>query len=585
MNNKEIASLLKNIAVYKELSGDNPFKIRAFDQASRMVESYPEDIARIAREDALTQLKGIGKGVSQVIAEYVEKGSSSILEQLRSSFPEDILSLMRIPGLGPKKVKAVWEKLGISTIGELEYACLENRLLTLEGFGEKSQEKILKGIAFKKQFQDVHLFSEAITTAREVQQTLKGSGVFAKVEIAGSLRRGKTVFKDIDILCVPVNEQAVQESKNVLSDLADKDQEVEGVIGAGPTKVSIRRKGIQIDFRIVSERSYPSALQHFTGSKEHNTLLRSRAKKMGLKMNEYGLFSGEEPLSLSTEDEIYERLGLCMIPPEIREGNGEIEAAERKDLPHLVQRSDIRGMIHVHSVHSDGVHSIKTLAEECVKQGYSYLCISDHSKSAFYAHGLSPERLMTQIEEVRRLNEELAPFRIFCGIESDILSDGRLDYTKDVLGHLDFVIGSIHSNLSMSPEGATTRLLNAIHNPYLTILGHISGRLLLSREGYSYDEEKILSALEQELVVLEHNCNPHRLDPDWEFMKKASSRGIIISLGPDAHAIEGFDDIEYGLVMAKKAWISKEGILNSMTGEEIDEFFKRRKTKKGIQNL
>jgi len=238
--------------------------------------------------------------------------------------------------------------------------------------------------------------------------------------------------------------------------------------------------------------------------------------------------------------------------------------------------------VHPVSVHSDGVHSIKTLAEECMKLGYSYLCISDHSKSAFYAHGLSPERLMTQREEVRRLNEELAGFRIFCGIESDILADGRLDYTEDVLGHLDFVIGSIHSHLSMSPEEATTRLLNALHNPYLTILGHISGRLLLSREGYSYDEEKILSALKKELVVLEHNCNPHRLDPDWEFMKKASARGILISLGTDAHAIEGFDDIEYGLVMAKKAWISKEGILNSMTGEEIDEFFKRRKTKKGI---
>jgi DNA polymerase (family 10) len=585
MNNKEIASLLKSIAVYKELAGDNPFKIRAFDQASRIVESYPEDIAPIAREGALTHIRGIGRSVSQVIAEYVEKGASSTLRQLQSSFPPDILSLMRIPGMGPKKVKAVWERLGISTMGELEYACMENRLITLEGFGEKSQEKILKGIAFKKQFQDAHLFSEAIAAAREVQHALKKSGVFARVEIAGSLRRGKTVFKDIDMLCVPVHERSFEEAKNELSGLADKDQTIEGVIGAGPTKVSIRRKGIQIDFRIVSEHSYPSALQHFTGSKEHNTLLRARAKKMGLKMNEYGLFSGEETLSLSTEEEIYKNLGLCFIPPELREGNGEIEAAEKKELPHLVERSDIRGMIHVHSIHSDGAHGIKTLAEECMKQGYSYLCISDHSRSAYYAHGLSPERLMAQIEEVRRLNEECAPFKIFCGIESDILADGRLDYTEDVLGRLDFVIGSIHSHLSMSPEEATTRLLTALHNPYLTILGHISGRLLLSREGYSYDEQNILSALEKEMVVLEHNCNPHRLDPGWEFMKKASALGILISLGTDAHSIEGFDDIEYGLVMAKKAWIPRSGILNSMTGEEIDEFFKRRKTKKSVQNI
>ncbi len=581
MNNKEIASLLKNIAVYKELSGENPFKIRAFDQASRIVESYPEEIARIARQGTLTQIKGIGTGVSQVITEYIEKGGSTTLEQLESSFPKDILSLMSIPGMGPKKVKAVYEKLGISTVGELEYACMENRLLTLEGFGEKSQEKILKGIAFKKQFRDLHLFSEALTTAGEVRQELMNSGMFEKVTIAGSLRRGKTVFKDIDILCVPAKECTPQEAQSVLSGLSDRDGD-SGVISTGPTKVSIRRKGMQIDFRVVPESSYSSALQHFTGSKEHNTLLRSRAKKMGLKMNEYGLFSGEQPIALSSEQEIYQKLGLCMIPPELREGTEEIEAGEKDEIPQLVEHSDIKGMIHVHSTYSDGAHSIKTLAEECMKKGYSYLCISDHSRSAFYAHGLSPEQLMEQIEEVRRLNEEIAPFRIFCGIESDILGDGRLDYTEDVLGQLDFVIGSIHSNLSMTPESATTRLLNAIHHPHLTILGHISGRLLLSREGYSYDEEKILSALEKELVVLEHNCNPHRLDPDWEFMKKASARGIIISLGPDAHATEGFDDIEYGLVMARKAWITGSGILNCMTGDEIDEFFKGRKTKKGI---
>jgi DNA polymerase (family 10) len=372
MNNREIASLLKNIAVYKELSGENPFKIRAFDQASRIVESYPEEIARIARQGTLTQIKGIGTGVSQVVTEYVEKGVSSTLEKLESSFPKDILSLMSIPGMGPKKVKAVYEKLGISTVGELEYACLENRLLTLEGFGEKSQEKILKGIAFKKQFQDLHLFSDAITTAREVQQELMKNEIFEKVTIAGSLRRGKTVFKDIDILCVPAKERAAQEIQSVLSGLSDMDDNL-GVISAGPTKVSIRRKGIQIDFRVVPESSYASALQHFTGSKEHNTLLRSRAKKMGLKMNEYGLFSGEELLAMSSEREIYQRLGLSMIPPELREGNEEIEAAEKNEIPQLVERPDIKGMIHVHSTYSDGAHSIKTLAEECMKKGYSYL--------------------------------------------------------------------------------------------------------------------------------------------------------------------------------------------------------------------
>ncbi|HEB33389.1 MAG TPA: DNA polymerase/3'-5' exonuclease PolX [Spirochaetes bacterium] len=582
MNNKEIASILKNIAVYKELSGENPFKARAFEQAARSVETNPAEIADLVEKGELREIKGIGKSVEEVILEYIANGHSTVLEELKSSFPGSIQELLTIPGMGPKKVKAVWDKLEISDIGELEYACKENRLKTLEGFGQKSQEKILRGIDLKKLYKDKHLFSDALETANDVAGILKSSNIFVKIAIAGSLRRGKSTFKDIDIVLVPDGNIEDTIINKTLISLADGDPGTKDVIGAGPTKVSIRRKGLQIDFRIIKNESYPAALQHFTGSKEHNTILRSRAKRMGLKMNEYGIFKGESALEIETEETIYNHIGLRFIPPEIREGGAEIEASEQGTLPELVKDSDIQGMIHVHSNFSDGAHSIEILARECVKQGYSYLCLSDHSRSAFYANGLSNERLLAQIEEVKQLNSEFGSggrsfFKIFCGIESDILTDGSLDYPDDTLKKLDFVIASVHSKLSMGTEEATERLLTAIKNPYVTILGHISGRLLLSREGYQYDQEKILEALAAQQVVLEHNCNPYRLDPGWQYLIKASRRGVLISLGPDAHSIDGFKDIKYGLIMARKAWVSKKGLLNSMTAGEIDEFFRNRK--------
>jgi len=341
--------------------------------------------------------------------------------------------------------------------------------------------------------------------------------------------------------------------------------------------VSIRRRGLQVDFRMVEPESEPSALQHFTGSKEHNTALRGRAKSMGLKMNEYGVFRGEEALPAADEESVYGSLSLPWIPPEIREGEEEVEAAESGELPRLVEAKEIRGMIHVHSSYSDGLAGIEEMARSCRELGYDYLALSDHSRSAVYAGGLSVERLREQMVEATEVNERLAPFRIFCGIESDILADGCLDYPQEVLAELDFVIGSVHSNLNMSPEAATTRLVNAVSNPYLTILGHPSGALLLSRAGYEYDEEKLFTALKQNNVVLEHNCNPHRLDPDWPALKRAARHGIRIALCPDAHSPEDLRYMRYGVLMARKAWLGPEHILNCMSLEEIDGFFKARK--------
>jgi DNA polymerase (family X) len=582
INNRDVADVLREIGTYKELAGENPFKTRAFQFVARTIDTLQENIETVVQEGRLGEIKGVGKSLAGIIEEIVLHGMSTELEELKARIPEGIPEILELAGMGPKKVRAVWQNLGITTIGELEYACKENRLVTLEGFGEKSQKKILAAIAFKNKYKNTFLSYEALAIAEDIMSRLdEESALFAKVVLAGSLRRGKKYVKDADILVVPAEGTDPGKAKEALINLADNREMGDGIISAGSTKVSVRRHGLQVDFRMIDAGSFGSAYQHFTGSKEHNTLLRSRAKSLGLKMNEYGVFKGETPLPAKNEEEFYGHINLAWIPPEIREGDEEIAAAEKKEIPDLISLEDIKGLIHVHSSYSDGTNSIEELARECIRLGYHFLCLSDHSQTAFYAGGLKPDRLRAQREEAEALNANLAPFKIFCGIESDILADGSLDYPDDVLKTLDFIIGSVHSKLRMKKEEATARLLQAIRNPYITILGHVSGRLLLSREGYPYDEEQILDALEEHGVVLEHNCNPHRLDPDWDFMKRAARRGIKICLSPDAHSLEGFSDIRFGWIMARKAWLEKKDILNCMTGDELDDYFQKRKYRKG----
>jgi DNA polymerase (family 10) len=578
MDNRGIADILRRIAVFSELSGENPFKARAFENAARAVEKHPESVADLSGAGRLAEIKGIGKGIAEAIVDAVTNGRSRLLEKLTAAFPPGITDLLSLSGMGPKRVRAVYDSLGIATLGELEYACRENRLSVLPGFGEKTQANILKAIEFRKTTQASRLYSEALDIAGELVRLAQASGLFASVEIAGSLRRGRTVFKDIDILLIPGPGREAEAIRELLLSFADSGPEGPAVIGAGETKVSIRRLGLQVDFRLVPPESHASGLQHFTGSREHNTLLRSRAKAMGLKMSEYGVFdSGGTALQSRSEAEVYRHVGLAWIPPEIREADGEIEAAEKGELPALVEQRDMRGMIHVHTSASDGTQSLEELAQACIELGYGWLCVSDHSRSAAYAGGLSIQALAAQAEQAAVLNASLAPFRIFCGVESDILPDGSLDYPDDVLAQLDFVIGSVHSKLTMDGETATRRLLAAITSPRLTILGHPSGRLLLSREGYPWDEEQVLAALAGSGVVLEHNANPHRLDPDWQILKRAARRGIRIAINPDAHDIGGFDDMRYGLAMARKAWLTPAHILNCMSVEEIGAFFSARK--------
>jgi DNA polymerase (family 10) len=581
VNNKEIAAVLHSIAVYQELAGENPFKALAFDRASRLVERHPESFERLALEGRLDGIKGIGKGIAEVLGELARTGTSSLLQGLKGSFPPGLEELLTLGGLGPKRVRLLWQKLGVASIGELEYACRENRLLSLEGFGEKSQAKILDAIAFKKQFQDLYRYHEALAIAAQLVAAVEAGGLFSRVDIAGSLRRGKRVLKDADVLCVPREGADPAAVRKALTSLADRGGEGGGIIAEGDTKVSIRRGGMQVDFRLVPAASHPSALQHFTGSREHNTLLRGRAKSLGLKMNEYGVFRGDTPLALADEPGVYGALGLPWIPPELREGEEEIEAAEAGRLPALVEGGSVRGMIHAHTNWSDGTLSVEELARACRDRGFSYLFLSDHSRSAAYAGGLSVERLREQAREVAAVNGTLTPFRVYHGVESDILSDGSLDYPPEVLAELDFVIGSIHSGLSMKPEQATERLLRAVANPHLTILGHPSGALLLSRQGYEYDEERLFAAIREHGVVLEHNCNPYRLDPDWPALKRAARLGIPIALCPDAHGPADLEFMRFGVLMARKAWLGAEQVLNCRSEEEIDGFLGARKTRAG----
>lgn len=482
------------------------------------------------------------------------------------------MHLLSIPGLGPKKVMKIYEALGIATVGELEYACHENRLMGLEGFGARSQEKILEGIAYLKksqgQFHVDFALREGVALLEQVRQF---QGV-ARAELAGSLRRHKETVKDIDLV-------AASDRPGPLMDFFASLPQVETVIAKGATKTSIRlASGINADLRVVSPEEFPFALMYLTGSKEHNTAMRGIAKRAGYKLNEYGLFKGEDRLvPCRSEEEIFEKLGMAYIPPELREDQGEIHAASAGTLPRLIAASDLRGLLHAHTRWSDGGASLEAMARQAQTLGYAYLGISEHSRSARYAHGLAIEQVREQQEEIERLNRQYRGFRILKGIEADILADGSLDYPDEVLETFDFVIASIHSRFQVPKEEMTRRVVRALENPYATILGHPTGRLLLSREGYPIDMEAVIEAAALRGVAIELNAHPYRLDLDWRLCRRAKERGVMIAVNPDAHSLDGLQDTVYGVGVARKGWLEKDDVLNALSLEEIEEWLAKRK--------
>ena len=571
MDKRRVADILGEIALYLELKGENLFKIRAYENGARIIQALDEDLEVLVREKRLGTIKGVGKALEEKITELVTTGNLEYYNKLKAEFPASLFELFKIPGLGAKKIRLLYETLGIETIGELEYACKENRLLELPGFGQKTQENILKGISLVRTASGRYLLHEAEDMALGVFNGLKECPEVNSLSIAGSLRRKKEIIKDIDILAASDQAERVMDCFVALPDVAD-------IIGRGPTKASVRlQKGIAVDLRVVSPEQYPYALHHFTGSKEHNTKMRHTAKSLGLKMNEYGLFREADGsrIPCSNEEELFKALGMAYIPPELREDTGEIEAAMENRLPDLVERDDLKGIFHIHTCYSDGINSIKELAEEARRQGYQYIGIADHSRSAYYAGGLSEDDVIRQHEEIDALNEQYEDFHIFKGIESDILPDGSLDYPDEFLRGFDYVIISVHSQFRMDRESMTRRILKAMDHPAATMLGHPSGRLLLSRDPYEADMEQILAKAAERGTVLEINANPHRLDLDWRWIKRAKEIGVKLMINPDAHSIETISHTQYGLAIARKGWCEKEDILNCLGTEDMTAFLNR----------
>lgn len=570
MTKSEVIEILGQMAILLDFKGENFFKIRAYQNAARILENLSVDLKQLMEDGTLLDTPGIGKGIYQVISDLYQKGKSSEFEQLKKSFPATLFELFHIPGLGAKRIKILYEKLGIKSLKELEAACLKTKLQTLEGFGPKTQEVILKGIEQLKKNSGIFNLNEADEEAQRILEYLKKNKAVKKIEIAGSLRRMKEIIRDIDLVT------ATDKPKAVHQWLLDYPQ-VSRVLGQGETKTSVLlQSGIQVDLRTVSEKEFPYALLYFTGSKEHSIEVRGIAQSKKLKLNEYGLWRGKKQLACKSEEAIYETLGLHYVPPEARENCGEVEWVKEKPLPRFVEEKDIRGVFHVHSNYTDGVDTLGAMIAEAEAMSYEYVGISDHSQSAVYANGMKPDRVMKQWKELDRLQKKFK-IRIFKGIESDILGDGSLDYSEDILSQFDFIIGSIHSRFKMNEDKMTDRLMRAMDNRHVTFIGHPTGRRLLNREGYQVNFKKLFDHSKKSGVILELNADPYRLDLDWRVSRRAKEEKLELSIHPDAHSVSGMHKTRYGVGMARKAWLEKKDIINTKTLSEIEKFLKKRK--------
>ena len=568
---RDIIRILEEIALLLELKGESPFKSLAYTNAARKLETLEEDLDGLVRRGGLKSVRGIGDALNRKITELVATGRLEYYETLKASVPQGLLEMLRIPGLGPRKIRALHEKLSIGTLGELEYACMENRLLELPGFGARTQQKILTGIEHLKRYKERHLCSEALEAAEPLLAELRGRAGVVSASLAGSLRRGNETVRDIDLV-------AASDDPEALSKWFASLDGVERVVARGATKVSVFLKaGINADLRIVSPREYPFALHHFTGSREHNTAMRARARQLGIRMNEYGLFRDGALLPCRNEGEVFATLGLAWVPPELRENTGEIEAAATGEMPSLVQMEDIRGVFHIHTTASDGSSTLEAIVKAAKGLGLEYIGVADHSESAFYAGGLTPEDVRKQHRAIDTLNRRDPSFRVFKGIEADILPDGRLDYDDATLESFDFVIAAVHSNFGMGEAEMTRRLLRALANRHTTILAHPTGRLLLAREPYALDLERVIDAAAEYGKVLELNANPHRLDLDWRRCKYAKRQGVRIAVNPDAHHADGLADMKYGLNIARKGWLEAHDVINCMGMREMEAFLARSK--------
>lgn len=570
MKNFEVAFIFYDIADILEIKGENFFKIRAYRKAAHTIENLPMDVEDLAGESRLQEIEGIGKALEEKIREIINTGTCRYYEELKKDFPRGLVEMLKIPGLGAKKIKVIYDNLGISSIEELEKAARAHKIRELPGMGVKTEQSILKGIQTLKGQGDRVQLAIALPVANRIMEILSGMKEVSKVAIAGSLRRRKEMVKDIDI--VVATEAAETLVENFL-----KLPIISRVLAEGLSKVSVvLNAGIQVDLRLVKPQEFYSALQHFTGSKEHNTKLRSLALKMGYKLNEYGIFEkeGDGVFCPKSETELYSKLDMPYIIPELREDRGEIEAALQDGLPDLVKLEDIRGDLHLHSDFSDGVSSIEEMVKKAKELGYEYIAITDHSKSLKVARGLDESRLRQQLELIKGINERVKGIRILTGIEVDILPDGSLDFDDDILKELDVVIASIHSGFKQDKTTITSRIVNACHNRYVNIIAHPTGRLLGRREPYDVDMDEVFEAAAKTGTVLEINSSPDRLDLNDVNVKRAAEMGIKIAINTDAHGTEALSDMMYGVWVARCGWLAAENIINTYSLEQLLEFLK-----------
>jgi DNA polymerase (family 10) len=578
MDKKQIAAILEEMGTLLELQGANPFKARAFHNASRVLGGLTRDLEELIDTGEILDVQGIGKSIAQIITELIRDGASREHAELRRGVPEGLLEILAIPGLGPKRVKVLYDKLKISTLDELEKAAREDRLSALDGFGQKTEENILKGLEALRKRSDKSLFPVAFEAGTAVLEDLRSLKEVVRSEIAGSIRRRKELIGDIDILVSAADKHRARIMQKFIHHPL-----VESVIAHGETKSTVVLKGgIACDLRIVSDREFPFALNYFTGSKDHNVAMRGRAKKFALSLNEYGFSrAGEEEkrgsakrvIPCKDEAAIYKALRLSFVPPELREDVGEIEAAEKGAIPHLVEEKDIRGTFHCHTRDSDGVNTLEEMVQAARKLQWEYLGIGDHSKSAAYAGGLTEERVRKQLKDIEALDKKLRGFRLFSGTECDILPDGSLDWPDNVLALFDYVVVSVHSKFRMTEPEMTKRIIRALKNKYVTMLGHPTGRLLLSREPYPVDMVQVIDAAADYGKLIEINAHPMRLDLDWRLCKYAKEKGVLIAINPDAHSVEGLKDVSFGVGIARKGWLEKKDVLNTKSAAEVAAFF------------
>ncbi len=581
MTKEAVAETLENIARLLDLKGENPFKIRAYQTAARAVETYAGNLDETARAGRLAEVEGIGKAIAEKIAELITTGRLEYYEELKSGFPPTLFELFGINGLGAKKIKALYDKLQISSLAELEAAATDGRVAGLPGFGEKTAKNLLANIAQRQRNAAFYRLGDVAGPAMRLVEELRAHPAVLRASEGGSFRRRKEVVRDLDFVASTNDAEAVGEFFATRADVVE-------VIAKGRTKVSVRlQNGVQCDLRLVTDAEYPYALHHFTGSKEHHIALRNRAlDHYGWSINDYGITVAPDaekrakPLpEVRDEAEFYRALGMDYVAPELRENLGEIEAAAAHDLPELVTLENLRGTFHCHTTASDGHNTLEEMADAARELGMQYLGIADHSKSSFQANGLDARRLLAQGEAIKKLNAQYAAegrgkkggaFRLFAGVECDSMKDGTLDFPDEVLAQLDYVVVSVHGSFSLPEAEMTRRLIRAIENPYVTMLGHLTGRLLLERESYAVDIPAVLDAAAATGTIIELNASPWRLDMDWRWWHLAREKGVKCAVNPDAHRTDGLQDLWFGVAQARKGWLTRGDVVNCLPLGQVE---------------